>query len=168
MNELPRIGIGIDVHRLEAGRKCMVAGVELPGRAGPVGHSDGDAVLHAACDAVLGAAGLDDLGTLFSDQDPRHHGRDSADFCREVMQLVCARGLSVWSLDAVLETETPKLAPHRRALRERLAALFAVPVDRVNLKGKTGEKVDAIGRGEAMRATVVALLGPRQATDPVE
>ncbi len=160
MNELPRIGIGIDVHRLEAGRRCMVAGVELPGRAGPVGHSDGDAVLHAACDAVLGAAGLDDLGTLFSDRDPANKGRASAEFCTAAMARVRAKGLRVLSMDVVVETELPKLAPRRAAMRERLAALFELPVDRVNLKGKTGEKVDAIGRGEALRATVVALLGP--------
>jgi 2-C-methyl-D-erythritol 2,4-cyclodiphosphate synthase len=159
MNEPPRIGIGIDLHRLAAGRPCVVAGVRLENPVGPVGHSDGDAVLHAACDAVLGAAGLDDLGSLFPDSDPKHRGRDSAGFCAEVLRLVRARGLRVLSLDAVLETETPKLRPHRQVMRERLAQLFDVPVDRVNLKGKTGEQVDAVGRGEAMRATVVALLG---------
>lgn len=161
MNDLPRIGIGIDVHRLAPDRPCVVAGVPFPGAAaGPLGHSDGDAVLHAACDAVLGAAGLDDLGTLFSDRDPANAGRPSAEFCQVTMRLVREQGLRVLSLDAVLETEVPKLKPQRSALRERLAALFELPVDRVNIKGKTGEKVDAIGRGEAMRATVVALLGP--------
>jgi 2-C-methyl-D-erythritol 2,4-cyclodiphosphate synthase len=161
MNDLPRIGIGIDVHRLAPGRDCMVGGIRFDAPAGPEGHSDGDAVLHAACDAVLGAAGLDDLGTLFSDRDPANRGRPSADFCRATMALLQPRGLRVLSLDCVLETEVPKLKPRRQELRERLAALFEVPADRVNIKGKTGEKVDAIGRGEAMRATVVALLGPR-------
>ncbi|MBL9077322.1 MAG: 2-C-methyl-D-erythritol 2,4-cyclodiphosphate synthase [Planctomycetes bacterium] len=161
MNDLPRIGLGIDVHRLEAGRPCRLAGVAFDSPVGPVGHSDGDAVLHAACDAVLGAAGLDDLGTLFSDRDPANRGRDSAEFCTEALRRVRERGLRVLSLDAVVETEAPKLAPRRAAMRARLAALFDVPEDRVNLKGKTGEKVDAIGRGEALRATVVALLGPR-------
>lgn len=161
MNDLPRIGLGIDVHRLEPGRRCVLGGVGFPdATAGPVGHSDGDALLHAACDAVLGAAGLDDLGTLFSDRDPAHHGRDSAEFCAEVMARIRAAGLRVVSLDAVVETERPKLAPARAALRARLAELFALPVERVNVKGKTGEKVDAIGRGEALRATVVALLLP--------
>jgi 2-C-methyl-D-erythritol 2,4-cyclodiphosphate synthase len=161
MNDLPRIGIGIDVHRLAPGRECIVAGIRFEAAVGPEGHSDGDAVLHAACDAVLGAAGLDDLGTLFSDRDPANQGRASADFCRATMALVRDRGLRVLSMDCVLETEVPKLKPRRQAMREQLAALFDLPVDRVNLKGKTGEKVDAIGRGEAMRATVVALLGPR-------
>ena len=160
MNDLPRIGLGIDVHRLEPGRPCMLAGVALPSPVGPVGHSDGDAVLHAACDAVLGAAGLDDLGTLFSDKDPQNRGRASADFCTATMQRIRERHLRVLTMDVVVETELPKLQPHRQAMRERLAALFVLPVDRVNLKGKTGEKVDAIGRGEALRATVVVLLGP--------
>jgi len=160
MNDFPRIGLGIDVHRLAPGRPCTLAGVRFDAAAGPVGHSDGDAVLHAACDAVLGAAGLDDLGTLFSDRAPENKDRASAEFCREVLQRIRARGLRVWSLDCVLETEVPKLAPARAAMRASLAALFDAPVERVNIKGKTGEKVDAIGRGEAMRATVVALLGP--------
>ncbi|MBL8727484.1 MAG: 2-C-methyl-D-erythritol 2,4-cyclodiphosphate synthase [Planctomycetes bacterium] len=161
MNDLPRIGLGIDVHRLEPGRPCVLGGIRFESATGPIGHSDGDAVLHAACDAVLGAAGLDDLGTLFSDKDPKHRDRASADFCTAAMRLVRERGLRVLSLDAVVETEAPRLAPHRLAMRERIAALFELPVDRVNVKGKTGEKVDAIGRGEALRATVVALLGPR-------
>jgi 2-C-methyl-D-erythritol 2,4-cyclodiphosphate synthase len=160
MNDLPRIGLGIDVHRLAPGRPCIVAGVLFDAPAGPLGHSDGDAVLHAACDAVLGAAGLDDLGTLFSDRDPANKDRPSADFCRATMAQVREHGLRVLSLDCVVETEVPKLKPQRQAMRERLAALFELPVDRVNIKGKTGEQVDAIGRGEAMRATVVALLGP--------
>ena len=161
MNDLPRIGLGIDVHRLEPGRPCLLAGVLFPDApVGPLGHSDGDAVLHAACDAVLGAAGLDDLGTLFSDRDPANRGRASAEFCTAAMARVRAKALRVLSMDVVVETELPKLAPRRAAMRERLAALFELPVDRVNLKGKTGEKVDAIGRGEALRATVIALLGP--------
>ena len=160
MNELPRIGLGIDVHRLEPGRACMLAGIRFDSPVGPSGHSDGDAVLHAACDAVLGAAGLDDLGSLFSDRDPNNKGRASSDFCAATMALVHERRLRVISMDVVVETETPKLKPHRQAMRDRLAVLFGLPADRVNVKGKTGEGVDAIGRGEAVRATVVALLGP--------
>jgi len=160
MNSLPRIGLGIDVHRLEPGRPCMLAGVQFDSPVGPVGHSDGDAVLHAACDAILGAAGLDDLGSLFSDRDPANRGRASAEFCREALEQVRQQGLRVLSLDAVVETELPRLQPRRQEMRQRLAELFDLPVDRTNIKGKTGEKVDAIGRGEAVRATVVALLGP--------
>ena len=158
--ELPRIGLGVDVHRLQPGRPCVLGGVQFESEVGPLGHSDGDAVLHAACDAVLGAAGLDDLGTLFSDRDPAHADRDSAEFCREAMALVKGQGLSVWSMDVVIETELPKLKPRRAEMRARMAELFELDAGRVNVKGKTGEKVDAVGRGEACRATVVALLGP--------
>ncbi len=164
MNDIPRIGLGIDVHRLAPSRPCVLAGVTFDSQVGPLGHSDGDAVLHAACDAVLGAAGLDDLGTLFSDRDPANKNRPSTEFCEETMRLVTARGLRVLSMDCVVETEAPKLQPMRQAMRARLAELFALPVDRVNIKGKTGEKIGAIGRGEALRATVVALLGPSRTT----
>ena len=154
----PRIGLGIDVHRLEPGRPCRLAGVELPSDVGPVGHSDGDAVLHAACDAVLGAAGLDDIGTLFPDTDAAHAGMDSADICAETCRQVAAKGLRIVSLDVVVEAERPKLLSHRPAMRARLAELFGLDADRVNLRGKTAEKLGAIGRGEALRATAVALL----------
>lgn len=156
---LPRIGLGIDLHRLAADRPCVLGGIVFESPVGPLGHSDGDAVLHAACDAVLGAAGLDDLGTLYPDRDPANAGRDSQDFCHEVLRRIRERGLAVWSLDVVVETELPKLKPRRAEMRERIAALFGLAVDRVNVKGKTGEQVDAVGRGEAVRATVVALLG---------
>ncbi|MFK7739997.1 MAG: 2-C-methyl-D-erythritol 2,4-cyclodiphosphate synthase [Planctomycetota bacterium] len=163
MNDLPRIGLGIDVHRLHPGRPCRLGGVDFDSDVGPLGHSDGDAVLHAACDAVLGAAGLDDLGTLFSDRDEANAARDSADFCHETMRQIGDKNLCVWSLDIVLETEAPKLKPKRQEMRTRIASLFGLDPDRVNVKGKTGEKVDAVGRGEACRATVVALLGPQPA-----
>ena len=160
MKDLPRIGLGIAVPRLQPDRACILGGVPIESPAGPIGHSDGDAVLHALCDAVLGACGLDDLGSLFPDTSAENKDRASTDFCAETLRQVRSRRLCVWSLDVVVETETPRLAPHRAAIRDRIAELFAVPVDRVNLKAKTGEKVDAIGRGEALRATAVALLGP--------
>jgi 2-C-methyl-D-erythritol 2,4-cyclodiphosphate synthase len=160
VSEAPRIGLGIDVHRLESGRPCRLGGIDIPSPVGPSGHSDGDAILHAACDACLGAAGLDDLGSLFSDRDPANAGRDSADFCARTRSLLAERGLHVLGLDVVVEAERPKLAPHRAAIRARLAELFAVPAGRVNVKGKTGERLDdPIGRGQALRATVVALVG---------
>ena len=159
-DDTPRIGLGIDVHRLERGLRCVLGGVELPGELGPSGHSDGDAILHAVCDACLGAAGLDDLGTLFPDKDPRNRGRDSREFCAETLSRVRGAGLRVAGLDVVVECQRPKLAPHRAALRASLASLFAVDVARVNVKGKTAEGLDAIGRGEALRATAIALLLP--------
>lgn len=155
-----RIGIGIDVHRLVAGRPCRLGGVTIPSPVGPLGHSDGDALLHALCDAVLGAAGLDDLGSLFPNHDAAHKDRPSSEFCVEVMARLRARNLRVISLDAVVETERPVLLPHRPALRERIAQLFEVDPGAVNVKGKSGEGLDAIGRGEALRATAIALVGP--------
>jgi 2-C-methyl-D-erythritol 4-phosphate cytidylyltransferase/2-C-methyl-D-erythritol 2,4-cyclodiphosphate synthase len=156
---LPRIGLGIDLHRLERGRRCVLGGVAIDSDVGPVGHSDGDAILHALADALLGAAGEPDLGTLFSDQDPKNAGRDSADFLRQALARVRAKNLRVLSIDVVVEAERPKLKPHRDAIRARLAALCGdLPLDRVNVKGKTGEGLDAIGRGEALRATAVVLL----------
>ena len=159
-----RIGLGIDVHRLAAGQRCVLGGVTIDSPVGPIGHSDGDAVLHAACDAVLGAAGLDDLGSLFPDDDPAHAARDSAEFCAEVMVQVKRQGYTVVSVDIVVEAERPILKPHRPALRARIAELFELDADAVNLKGKTGEKMGAIGRGEALRATAVALLDGSSST----
>lgn len=154
----PRIGLGIDLHRLEPGRRCVLGGVEIPSDVGPAGHSDGDAVLHAVCDAVLGAAGLADLGSLFPDSDPANAARDSAEFCEETVRQVRAERLTVASLDVVVECERPKLAPHRAAIRARIGELFGLEPARVNVKGKTGEGVGPIGEGRAVRATAVALL----------
>jgi 2-C-methyl-D-erythritol 2,4-cyclodiphosphate synthase len=154
----PRIGLGIDVHRLEPGRRCVLGGVSIPSDTGPAGHSDGDVILHAICDAVLGAAGLEDLGTLFSDGDPANAGRESSEFCDEALRRCRAEGLVVASIDVVVECERPKLIPHRAAIRARIAELFDVRVTHVNVKGKTGEKLGPIGRGEAIRATAIALV----------
>ncbi len=159
MNDL-RIGLGIDLHRLEPGRPCVLAGIRIDCERGPSAVSDGDVVLHAAVDAVLGAAGLEDLGTLFPETDPKNRGRDSAEFCTRSLELIRQKRLRVVSLDVVVETELPRLKPHRSAMRERLAQLFAVDPDRVNLKGKSAEGLDSIGNRLAIRATVVALLAP--------
>jgi 2-C-methyl-D-erythritol 2,4-cyclodiphosphate synthase len=153
-----RIGLGLDTHRLEPGRRCRLGGVVIESDVGPVGHSDGDAILHALCDAVLGAAGQSDLGTLFSDADAANKDRDSSEFCAEAHRRLDEAGFTVLSLDVVLEAERPKLIPHREAMRERIAELFGVAVDCVNVRGKTAEGLGAIGRGEAIRATAVALL----------
>ena len=156
-----RIGLGIDTHRLAAGRPCRLGGIEIPSDVGPTGHSDGDAILHAACDACLGAAGLDDLGSLFPDSDTANRNRDSREFCQQAQALLGEHGWQVLSLDIVVEAEQPRLAPHRAAIRASVAALFEIAGDRVNVKGKTAEKLGAIGRGEALRVTAVALLGKR-------
>jgi len=153
-----RIGLGIDTHRLEAGKPCRLGGITIESKVGPVGHSDADVILHALVDAVLSAAGQDDLGTLFSDEDATNAGRDSSEFCIQASQLAKAAGFQVISLDVVVETEQPKLAPHRQKMRERIAELFETTVDRVNLRGKTAEKLGEIGNGAAIRATAIALL----------
>ena len=162
MSDLLRIGLGIDLHRLVRGRRCVLGGIGIESPVGPEGHSDGDAILHAICDAVLGACGLDDLGTLFEDTDVAHRDADSRKFCREVLARARAAGCRVLALDVVVEAELPKLRPHREAIRQSIAELFNLELDRVNVKGKTAEGLDAIGHGAALRATAVALVS-RQA-----
>jgi len=157
--EAPRIGLGWDRHPLQAGRPCVLGGLQLECPVGPVGHSDGDAVLHALADALLGAAGAEDLGTLYPDRDPRWRNTPSAAFLRGAMERVAAAGLVVVSADVVVVCDRPRLAPHRPALRASLARLLDLPVDRVNLKGKTRE---GQGGGEAVEATAVVLLLPRR------
>lgn len=165
MNPPPvlRIGIGYDRHRLEPGGPLRLGGLDLEADVGAVGHSDGDALLHALCDAVLGAAGREDLGSLFPPGDPRHARRDSSEFADAVRRLVRACGFDILSLDAVVLLERPRLAPHRAALRARVAELFGVDVDAVNVKGKTGEGLGAVGEGRAIEVHAVALLAARSA-----
>lgn len=156
--DAPRVGLGWDRHRLEPGRPCVLGGVRLECPVGPVGHSDGDAVLHALTDALLGAAGLDDLGTLFPDTDPAWRDADSRRFLRAALALLAARGLRPVSVDLVVVTDRPRLAPHRAAIRAALAAELALPLDRVNLKGKTSEggPPDLL---EAQAAVIVTFSG---------
>ncbi|MFM7296923.1 MAG: 2-C-methyl-D-erythritol 2,4-cyclodiphosphate synthase [Planctomycetota bacterium] len=156
-----RIGLGFDLHRLEAGRPCMLGGIELPHPTGPLGHSDGDAVLHALADAVLGAAGLDDLGTLFSDKDPRWKGADSAALLGECVARVHAAGWRVENVDIVIATEGPRIAPHRAAMRARISALLGVAADAVNVKGKSLEGLGALANGAGVAVQAVCLLVKR-------
>lgn len=156
-----RIGIGFDIHRLEQGRRCVLGGIELPHPSGPLGHSDGDAVLHALADAVLGAAGLDDLGTLFSDKDPRWKGADSAALLGECMNRVHAAGWRVENADIVIATEGPRIAPHRAAMRARIAALLGVGIDAVNVKGKSLEGLGALANGAGVAVQAACLLVKR-------
>lgn len=153
-----RVGLGFDVHRLAEGRPCVLGGVALPHGSGPLGHSDGDAVLHAVADALLSAAGLDDLGTLYSDKDPRWKGADSAVLLAEVVQQVRAKGWSVANVDVVVATEGPRIAPHRAAMRARMATLLGVDADAVGVKGKTLEGLGSFAHGAAVVVHAVALL----------
>ncbi len=159
-----RVGHGYDLHRLEdrppagKGRDLVVGGVRLPHERGPVSHSDGDALLHAVTDAVLGAAGLEDIGQLFPDSDPRHESRDSADFLREAVRAARGRGWVVANVDCTVVLERPRIAPHKAAMRANIARALDIAPDRVNVKGKTHERVDAVGEGRAIEAHAVVLL----------
>jgi 2-C-methyl-D-erythritol 2,4-cyclodiphosphate synthase len=153
-----RIGLGYDIHRLTAGRKLMLGGVEIEFELGLLGHSDGDSLSHAICDALLGAAGLGDIGTHFSDEDPRYAGISSLTLLARVRALLKARGLRLVNLDATILAERPKMAPHLAAMRAHLAAALGVAESQINLKAKTNEGLDAVGRGEAIAAQAIALI----------
>jgi 2-C-methyl-D-erythritol 2,4-cyclodiphosphate synthase len=156
-----RCGIGYDLHRLEAGRKLIVGGVELPFDKGPVGHSDGDVLAHALCDALLGAAGLGDIGTHFPDTDAKWKGANSLIFLERTGKLLAEKNFAIEYVDAVVITERPKLGPHFPKMREALGHALGVPGEKIHLKAKTNEGVDAIGRGEAIAAYVVATIAGR-------
>jgi 2-C-methyl-D-erythritol 2,4-cyclodiphosphate synthase len=156
-----RCGIGYDLHRLAAGRKLMIGGLEVPFDKGPVGHSDGDVLAHALCDALLGAANAGDIGTLFPDTDPKWKGAASLVFLEHAKKLLDERHLAIEHVDAVVILERPKLGPHFPKMRELLARALGVPAEKISLKAKTNEGVDAVGRGEAIAAHVVATLSSR-------
>ena len=154
----PRVGFGYDTHRLAEGRPMVLGGVLIPHPRGLVGHSDADAVCHAVTDALLGAAAAGDIGRHFPDTDPRWRDASSVELLARVVALVRGRGLAVGNVDVVVIAERPKLAPHVPAMRARLAAVLGVDVERVSVKAKTAEGLDAVGRGEAVAVHAVALL----------
>jgi 2-C-methyl-D-erythritol 2,4-cyclodiphosphate synthase len=156
-----RCGLGYDLHRLEAGRKLIVGGIEVPFDKGPAGHSDGDVLAHAMCDALLGAAGLGDIGTHFPDTDPKWKGANSMVFLEHAKKLLDEKLFVIEHVDAVVIMERPKLGPHFPKMREALAKSLGLPPEKIHLKAKTNEGVDAIGRGEAIAAQVVATLASR-------
>ncbi len=159
-----RIGHGYDLHRLEPvapageGRPFILGGVRFDHDRGPVGHSDGDALLHAITDALLGALGLDDIGQLFPDTDPAWDGADSRVFLHAAVERVRDAGYEIGNLDATVILERPKIGPRKAELRTVLAELLGVEVAQVNLKGKTHERVDAVGEGRAIEVHAVVLL----------
>ncbi len=156
-----RCGIGYDLHRLAEGRRLIIGGIELVFEKGPVGHSDGDVLAHALCDALLGAAGLGDIGTHFPDSDPKWKGANSLQFLEHARKLLDEKHFVIEHVDAVVITEKPKLGPHFPKMREALARSLGVSAEKIHLKAKTNEGVDAIGRGEAIAAHVVATLSQR-------
>ena len=153
-----RIGQGFDAHALVAGRKLIIGGVEIPHEKGLAGHSDADVLIHAVCDALLGAAGLGDIGTHFPDTDTRYKSIDSRKLLREVVQLLRQKKLRVANVDATIIAQAPKMAPHVAAMRANLASDLGVAPDAVNVKAKTTEKLGFVGRGEGIAAEAVALL----------
>jgi len=161
-----RIGHGYDLHRLEPiapageGRPFVLAGVPFDHDRGPVGHSDGDAVMHAVTDALLGALGEPDIGQLFPDTDPRHDGANSSVFLAAAMTRLASRSLQIGNIDITVICEQPKIGPRKDDMRARLAELLGCPPHDVNIKGKTHERVDAVGEGRAIEVHAVAMLVP--------
>ncbi len=153
-----RIGIGYDIHRTEAGRPLLLGGVEIPHDRGLLGHSDADVVLHAICDAMLGAAGLADIGELFPDSDPAYKDADSRELTRIVRARVQEAGFGITNVDVVIHAEAPKLMPHRARIRSSVAELLDLSETAVGIKATTNEGLGEIGRGEAMACWAAVLL----------
>jgi 2-C-methyl-D-erythritol 2,4-cyclodiphosphate synthase len=151
-------GIGYDLHRLVEGRKLMIGGIEVPFEKGAQGHSDGDVLSHALCDALLGAAGLGDIGTHFPDTDPKWKGVSSLLFLEHTKKLLADRRLRIVHLDAVVICERPKLNPHFPDMRAALAKSLGITTEQINLKAKTNEGTGEIGRGEAIAAHAIATV----------
>jgi 2-C-methyl-D-erythritol 2,4-cyclodiphosphate synthase len=153
-----RIGQGFDAHALVTGRKLVIGGVQVPYDKGLAGHSDADVLIHAVCDALLGAAGLGDIGKHFPDSDSRFKDIDSRKLLREVARLIEAEHLKVVNVDATVIAQAPRLAPHVAAMRANLAADLGIAPGVVNIKAKTTEKLGFVGRGEGIAAEAIALL----------
>ena len=153
-----RIGQGFDVHALVKGRRLIIGGVAIPFDKGLAGHSDADVLIHAVCDALLGAAALGDIGRHFPDTDPKYKDADSRALLRAVAAKVRGAGFSIANLDATLHAEAPKMAPHIPAMVANLSADLGLERGQVNVKAKTAERLGAIGRGEGIAAEAIALL----------
>lgn len=153
-----RVGVGYDIHRLVEGRRLMMGGIEIAHPRGLIGYSDADVVLHAVTDALLGAAGLPDIGELFPDNDPAYKDADSRALLADAMARVRANGLRVNNIDIIVHAEAPKLSSYKRRMADSIARLVGLPADAVSVKAKTNEGLDAVGRGEAIACTAIASL----------
>ena len=153
-----RVGYGVDVHRLEEGYRLFIGGVELESDLGAVGHSDADVLLHAICDALLGAANLRDIGFHFSDTDPQYKGIDSKILLREVYKKIKEKGYLVGNIDCTVILEKPKVNPHIPTMQEVIAEILEMDVDAVSIKATTHEKVDSFGERRAIKAYAACLL----------
>jgi len=155
---MQRIGFGTDIHRLVPGRPLIIGGVEIESDIGAEGHSDADVLMHAAADAVLGALALGDLGTHFPNDEERWRNAESAHFVLYAVGLAQERGFEIANIDTVVDLERPKLRPHIEEMRANLATALRIDIDRVSIKAKTGESIDAVGEQRAVRAQAVVLL----------
>ncbi len=153
-----RVGIGTDTHRLGPGRRLVLGHVAIPHDHGSIAHSDGDVVLHALIDALAGAAGLPDIGEMFPDSDPAYRDADSGVLLEEVCRRVGDCGYAVVNVDLIVHAQRPRLSPYKAVMQAEIARLLGLPLDAVSIKAKTGEGVDAVGRGEAVACTAVAGL----------
>ncbi len=153
-----RIGLGEDTHRLTDGGPLRLGGIDIPHDKHAVGHSDADVLLHAVTDALLGAAGLPDIGQLFPNTDEANRDRDSAEMLQLAHRNVNQVGLQIVNLDCVVAAQQPKLAPHKEDIRQRIADILAIATDQINVKAKTGEGVGPVGEQQAIEARCVALL----------
>ena len=153
-----RIGFGVDVHRLEENRPLFIGGIEIPSEKGAIGHSDADVLIHAICDALLGAANLGDIGTHFSDKDPKYKGIDSKILLRNVMVLLKDKKYQIGNIDATVVLELPKLNPHISKMKEVLAEILEIGTENLSIKATTHESVDSFGNQEAIKSYCVCLI----------
>lgn len=153
-----RIGLGHDTHRLAAGSNIILGGVSIPHTGSLLGHSDADALLHAVTDALLGAAGLGDIGEMFPDTEEKNKNRNSAEMLSLALEKVRENGWKIVNLDCIVFAERPKLSTHKQRIRQRIAEILSIAPEQVNIKAKTGEKVGPIGREEAISAQCAVLL----------
>jgi 2-C-methyl-D-erythritol 2,4-cyclodiphosphate synthase len=153
-----RVGIGYDIHRLIEGRRLMLGGVEVKHEKGLFGHSDADVVLHAVTDALLGAAGLPDIGDLFPDDDPAYEGIDSRKLLQDAVKRVRERGFEICNVDAIVHAEAPKLTPYKKRIAESVASLLGLGAEAVSVKAKTNEGMGVLGHTDAIACTATASL----------
>lgn len=156
-----RIGFGSDVHRLVIHRKLILGGVKIPFEKGPLGHSDGDALSHAVCDALLGAAALGDIGRHFPDSSPQWKDASSLEFLKHAGGMLAESGFTILNIDSTIELEKPRLAPFIDRMRRNMARALSLRLEQVSVKAKSGEGISEVGRGEAVRAEAVALIARR-------
>ena len=153
-----RIGLGYDIHRLKKGRRLMLGGIHLPFPLGLEGHSDGDVLIHAILDGLLGAAGEPDIGSYFPDTDERYKDISSAKLLKRVEEIISKKGYAIENIDAVIITQEPKLGPFRDEICKKIAGILNIELDRVNVKAKTTERLGPIGEGKAIACVAVVLL----------